>query len=102
MRPPIECLNDIRSYNREHGITKSKWKAPKLAPFDPAAPIEPISWAHAKALAHGYHQARQPEREGRAECYRGSDAADSRVVQTRHRPAGWSGLPSISPPRPEG
>jgi hypothetical protein len=61
MRPTIECLNDIRAHNREHGIHKSKWKAPKLAPSDPDQPVQPISWSYAMTLAVRYHQRRQAE-----------------------------------------
>ena len=64
MRATIEYMNECRQLHREgKRAPKSKWRAPKLAPFDPAAPVEPISWEHAKALAYGYHQARQANRE---------------------------------------
>lgn len=57
----ISYMNDCLAINRERGITKSKWKAPKLAPPEKPRVGERISRSYALLLAYRYHQRRQAE-----------------------------------------
>lgn len=60
-RPNIAYLNECRAINRERGVTKSKWKAPKVAPPDPPRKGERIPRSYALLLAVRYHKRRQAE-----------------------------------------
>jgi hypothetical protein len=60
MHDPIAHMNAWRTLRREAGTSKSKWKAPKRAPFKPRKG-DKITRSYAMMLALRYHQRRQAE-----------------------------------------